>query len=68
MRAVFGILSLLIVVAVIGLLAKRQLGAPTGLVGVPAATPQQQSEQLQNQVRKSVDDAMRQTRPVPEDQ
>jgi hypothetical protein len=68
MRAVISILSLLIVVAVIGLLAKRQLGAPVGLVGVPAATPQQQSQQLQNQVKKSVDDAMRQTRPVPEDQ
>jgi hypothetical protein len=67
MRAVFGLLGLLIVVAVIGLLAKRQLGAPAGPVGAPLGTPQQQSQQLQNQVKKSVEDAMRQTRPEPED-
>jgi Tfp pilus assembly protein FimT len=67
MRAVFGLLGLLIVVAVIGLLTKRQLAAPAGLVGAPASTPQQQSQQLQNQVKKSVEDAMRQTRPEPED-
>jgi len=67
MRAVFGVLGLLIVVVVIGFLAKRQLGAPAGLVGAPSSTPQQQSQQLQNQVKKSVEDAMRQTRPEPED-
>ncbi len=67
MRAVFGLLGLLIVVAVIGFLAKKQLGAPGGLVGAPASTPQQQSQQLQNQVKKSVEDAMQQARPEPED-
>ena len=67
MRAVFGILGLLMVVAVIGLLAKRQLIVPTGLVGAPASTPLQQSQQLQDQVKKSMEDAMRQTRPEPDD-
>ena len=67
MRAVLGIVGLLIVVAVVGLLAKSQLAAPAGLVGTPAATPQQQSQQLQNQVKQSVDDAMRRARPEPED-
>jgi hypothetical protein len=67
MRAIFGVLSLLIVVAVIGLLAKRQLAVPAGQGGAPAGTPQQQSQQLQDQVKKSMEDAMRQTRPEPED-
>lgn len=71
MRVVFGILSLLIVVTVIGVLAKKQLGALSGArttpgipvnVSLPVTTPQQQSQQLQNQVQKSVDDAMKQTR------
>lgn len=76
MRAVFGVLSLLIVVAVVGVLVKKQFGAlsgagnPSGIpvdVSVPAATPQQQSQQFQNQVKKSVDDAMKQTRPEVDD-
>lgn len=67
MRAVFGILGLLIVVAVVGLLAKRQLGPANGLLGTPAASPQQQSQQLQDQVKKSVEDAMQRARPEPED-
>lgn len=67
MRAVFGVLSLLIVVAVIGLLSRKQLGALSGAGGAPATSPQQQSQQLQNQVKKSVEDAMQQARPEPED-
>lgn len=72
MRMVFGVLSLLIVVAVIGILAKKQFGSLTGslpatgspaVVSSPVATAQQQSLQLQNQVRKSVADAMQQARP-----
>jgi hypothetical protein len=63
---VFGVLSLLFVVAVIGVLAKKQLGAVSG-ISLPATTPQQQSQQLQNQVKKSVEDAMQQTRPEPDD-
>ncbi|MDI1239244.1 MAG: hypothetical protein PSV26_17310 [Polaromonas sp.] len=78
MRAVFGVLSLLIVVAIIGVLAKKQLSpapvkvapADAGLA-LPAlesgATPQQQSQQIQNQVRQSIESAMQQTRPMPED-
>ncbi|MDO8773217.1 MAG: hypothetical protein Q7K57_31840 [Burkholderiaceae bacterium] len=62
MRMVFGVSSLLFVVAVIGVLARKQLGALSG-VSLPLTTSQQQSQQLQNQVKKSVDDAMQQTRP-----
>jgi Na+-transporting methylmalonyl-CoA/oxaloacetate decarboxylase gamma subunit len=69
---VFGVLSLLIVVAVIGTLANSQFRALGGVAptnGTPAAvsspvtTPQQQNMQLQNQVKKSVEDAMQQARP-----
>ena len=76
MRVVFGILSLLIVVAVVGVLARKQLGALSGAgaanetpagVSLPMTTPQQQSQQLQNQVKKSVEDAMQQTRPQGDD-
>lgn len=78
MRAIFGVLSLLMVVAVIGVLAKKQLSpAPVKLapadagLAVPAladgATPQQQSQQIQNQVRQSLETTMQQARPMPED-
>ena len=78
MRAIFGVLSLLMVVAVIGVLAKKQLSpAPVKLapadagLAVPApadgATPQQQSQQIQNQVRQSIEATMQQARPMPED-
>ena len=78
MRAIFGVLSLLVVVAVITVLAKKQLSpAPVKLapadagLAVPApadgATPQQQSQQIQNQVRQSLETTMQQARPMPED-
>lgn len=78
MRAIFGVLSLLMVVAVIAVLAKKQLSpAPVKLapadagLAVPApgdgATPQQQSQQIQNQVRQSLENTMQQARPMPED-
>ena len=70
MRAVFSILSLLIVVAIVGVLAKKQLtGAPAparaneaGVV-VPTGTPQQQVQQY----KQAVQGAMQQARPMPDD-
>jgi hypothetical protein len=75
MRMIFGVLSLLIVVAVVGVLAKRPYGALVSTapsVGTPAyvsspqTTPQKQVQQLQNQISKSVEDALLQTRPEAE--
>lgn len=74
MRMLFGVLSLLVVVAVIGVLAKKQLGAvtapPPGLPGAavgasaPArVTPQQQVQQFQ----QAVEGAMQQARPMPDE-
>jgi Na+-transporting methylmalonyl-CoA/oxaloacetate decarboxylase gamma subunit len=74
MRIVFGILSLLLVVAIVGFLAKKQLGAgvapPTpgsvssdGTVTAPTGTPKQQVNQFKN----AVEAAVQQPRPVPDE-
>ncbi|MDP2440713.1 hypothetical protein [Rhodoferax sp.] len=80
MKTIFGVLSLLIVVAVVGTMVKKQLTGVTpisitqqeaGQAAAPASAPQgnaqQQSQQIQQQVRQSLDAAMQQARPVPED-
>jgi hypothetical protein len=74
MRALFSVLGLLFVVAVIGLLAKKQLtsvGAPpiptapgvTVAPGGPAATPQQSV----NQFKQAAEAAVQQARPMPDE-
>lgn len=71
MRVVFGIVSLLVVVAIVGILAKKQLSAAsaprtpdTTAAGTqPAATPRQQVEQF----KQGVEGVMQQARPMPED-
>lgn len=72
MRLVFGVLSLLVVLAIVGSLAKRQLqaiGTPAQAaaasaagVGQPVAsgTPARQSQQLQHQVADDVNRLMQQ--------
>ncbi len=70
MRLVFGVLSLLLVVAVVATVARRQLSsvapslAPSAAAqaGLPAAggTPAQQSRQLQRQVADDVNKLMQQ--------
>ncbi len=78
MRAIIGVLGLLIVVAIVGLLAKTQLGsvapkpaANTAGVALPTvapdATPQQQSQQMQQQVKQSVEAALQTPRTQPDD-
>ena len=75
MRALFGALGLLIVVLVIGLLVKKQMGSiagppalPTPAGTAPAAavgpvTPQQTVKQFQ----QAVEVQMQQPRPMPDD-
>lgn len=68
MRAVFGIVGLLAVVLVVGVLAKKQLGAGVAPAGpgvegsTPAATPKQQVQQFE----QAVQGVMQQARPMPE--
>lgn len=75
MRAIFSILGLVIVVAIVGLVAKKQLtagvapasntaaAANAAGVTVPTGSPQQQIQQFQN----AVQGAMQQSRPMPDD-
>ena len=80
MRAIFSILSLLIVLIIVGLLAKKQWPAQSSApitapadsgvlipTTIPGATPQQQSLQIQQQVKESLDAAIQQAHPVPDD-
>ena len=68
MRAIFGVLSLLVVVAIVGVLAKKQLsagvapaaaGAPAGMV-VPTGTPKQQVQQFEQAVKGAMEQQPRQ--------
>ena len=77
MKGIFSVLGLLLVVAIVGLLAKRQFSdmsraaAPPPAVAapgadpirVPSGTPQQQVRQ----VEQAVQGLMQQARPMPED-
>lgn len=71
MKALFGLAGLLVVLAIVGVLAKKQLGAVTATpaggaaasVAAPAATPKQQVEQF----KQGVDAAVQQARPMPDD-
>jgi hypothetical protein len=71
MRAIFGVLGLLLVVAIVGVLARQQLGAgvappaataPPGQAA-PSGTPQQQVRQFQ----QAVEGAVQQPRAMPDD-
>lgn len=83
MRMIFGVLSLLIVVAVVGFLAKKQMASvneikvpsvsASGAAGtaVPSVKPtgnvQQQSQQIQQQFKAAADAAVQQARPMPDE-
>lgn len=74
MRAIFSIMSLLVVLAIVGFLVKKQLGSQVTVpaaAGMPAtsagATPQAQSQQVQQQVKEAMQGAMQQARPMPDD-
>ncbi len=69
MRALFGIASLLIVLAIVGVLAKKQLGGTASVApgAAPEASPQQQGQQIQQDIKQAVEGAMQQARPIPDD-
>ena len=72
MRAVFGVLGLLITLVVVALLAKKQMGVLTlppasisaPIAGASAVVPVQQ---LPQQIGKTVENVMQQARPMPDD-
>ena len=74
MRIIFSVLSLLIVVAIVGLLAKKQLTAAApaslpaataapGTMAAPTGTPQQQVQQF----KQAVESAIQQPRTMPDE-
>ncbi|MFZ3220919.1 MAG: hypothetical protein WA174_12845 [Rhodoferax sp.] len=63
MRVIFGVLGLLLVLATVGLLVKKQMG---GMSAAPA-TSQMQGQQLQQQMKQTVEGSLQQARPMPED-
>ncbi|MDO9404249.1 MAG: hypothetical protein Q7T87_09475 [Polaromonas sp.] len=73
MRMIFGVASLLVALAVVGVLAKKQLAATRTPVTVqqPAhaapATVRQRSLDMQQQVKQAVESSLQQPRPMPED-
>ncbi len=78
MRAVFGVLSLLIVLLIVGSLVKKQMAAttapipalqiPSAAAGASSApaTQREQVQQLQQQIKQTLD-AQMQARPLPDD-
>ena len=83
MRAIFGVLSLVVVLLVVTVLAKKQLTATQTMVPVlalpplagpdgtpvkPGATVQQQTQQVQQQYQQAIENAMQQARPMPDGQ
>lgn len=74
MRGLFGVVGLLVTLAIVGVLAKKNLSSvttvapPAGMASAPAgATVKQQSQLIQQQVQQSVEATMQQARPMPED-
>lgn len=78
MRLGFGLVGLLLALAIVAVLAKRQMGATRAAVPpavqeqpVPtdgaAPTVRAQGQQVQQQVRQQVEALMQQPRPVPDE-
>jgi hypothetical protein len=74
MKTFFGVFTLLIVAAIVGVFAVEELHQMTDAAGgsgavisatATGATPQSESQQIQQQVQNSVDVAVNQARPVP---
>ena len=74
MRAMFGLAGLVVALAIVGLLAKKQLAAVQAPVpalqgaSAPAGTVREQSQQVQQQVKQQMEGLMQQARPMPEDE
>ncbi len=78
MRIVFGLVSLVIVLAIVSVLAKKQVSA-VGDIKVPQvsgaapvtvdpnASVKQQSQQIQQQIKQTVEGAMQQSRAMPDE-
>ena len=66
MRAI-GLIGLLLALVIVGVLVKKQLGAVAGTQAVDSPARAQQPQQVQQQFKQSLDAAMQQPRPIPDD-
>jgi hypothetical protein len=86
MRSLFGLVGLLVVLAIVGILMKKQLvstqqaipalqipappsaqGAVASAPASPGATVKEQSQQVQQQYKQAVENALQQSRAIPDD-
>ncbi|MHA7600773.1 hypothetical protein ACX12L_12595 [Alicycliphilus sp. T452] len=64
----FTVVGLLVVLAIVAVLARKQQGAaPAPGAAAPAGDVRGQGRQIQQQIRQQLDAAMQQPRPMPED-
>ena len=75
MRFFFGLIGLVVVLAIVGTLVKQQLASQKAVVpalqvpGTPAPTGnvREQSQQIQQQYKQALEGALNQPRPEPDD-
>jgi hypothetical protein len=69
MRPVIGVVSLLVALAAVGFIAKKQLGtAGSSVEGtIAGGTTERQAQQTQQQIKATVEGLMQQPRPMPDD-
>ena len=66
MRGIFGLVTILLTLAIVGVLVKKQTGAMAVVpVTTPGASPQQQSQQIGQQVKQAVDASLQTPRGEP---
>ena len=61
MRSIFGVLSLLVALGIVGVVLKKQLAAPQTTAGqaAPAASPQQAQQQFKQALEAAMQPAQR---------
>ncbi|MDD5334475.1 MAG: hypothetical protein PHS32_12105 [Rhodoferax sp.] len=82
MKGIFGLLGLLLCLAIVGVLVKKQLTStqqmlpalqvpmatdPQGSASTPAATVREQPQQLQQQYKQALEGALQQPRTIPDE-
>lgn len=70
MRMLFSVLGLVLVLAIVGVLARKQLSpaaAPAASGASAAPTPAQQGRRVQENVQQQVESLMQQPRPMPDE-
>ena len=79
MRAMWGLVGLVVALAVVGVLVKKQISAtrtpvpslqtaPGAVAPASAPTVRDQSQQIQQQVKQQVEGLLQQTRPMPDEE